>query len=248
MNISNVLPQSAPDSTTPSMLAHSDENTYEQVNSLHHVNVDDEANAMLSVNDEANAGINVDDEANANLNGDDEANAGINVDDEANANLNGDDEANASVIHERTDSPLVTDTVQEPRSTNIEQTPPRGISLCKVVPFPTIDGFQLPHQWIHFYKENYMSTKRRYTAVVVTSDPIKKFGCENIRCTTNSLTSTVHCGYCGKHMRSICVHLNSKKGVCRQCFLQYYANSTGDINTIQNSSTISGTGMIKNKA
>jgi hypothetical protein len=102
MNISNVLPQSAPDSTTPSMLAHSDENTYEQVNSLHHLNVDDEANA----------------------------------------NLNGDDEANASVIHERTDSPLVTDTVQEPRSTNIEQTPPRGISLCKVVPFPTIDGFQ----------------------------------------------------------------------------------------------------------
>ena len=157
MNISNVLPQSAPDSTTPSMLAHSDENTYEQVNSLHHVNVDDEANVMFSVNDEANAGINVDDEANANL--------------------NGDDEANASVIHERTDSPLVTDTVQEPRSTNIENTPHRGISLCKVVPFPTIDGFQLPHQWIHFYKENYLSTKRRYTTVGVTSDPIKKCEC-----------------------------------------------------------------------
>jgi hypothetical protein len=135
------------------MLAHSDENTYEQVNSLHHLNVDDEANAMLSV--------------------DDEANASLNVDDEANASLNVDDEANASVIHERTDSPLETDTVQEPRSTNIENTPHKSISLCKVVPFPTIDGFQLSHEWIHFYKENYLSTKRRYTAVVVTSDPIK---------------------------------------------------------------------------
>jgi len=88
--------------------------------------------------------------------------------------------------------------------------------------FPVMDsGFTLPKEWHNFYRKKYCRKTAIYTAVVLTEDAIKKCGCENVRCTTNSSKYTGKCGFCSKHMRSSCIHDDGLQGVCRSCFLKY---------------------------
>ena len=93
------------------------------------------------------------------------------------------------------------------------------------IQFPILDsGFTLPREWQSFYRKKYCQRTAIYTAIVSTEDAIKKCGCENVRCSTNSIKYTGKCGFCSKHMRSSCIHDDGLQGVCRSCFLKYAGN------------------------
>ena len=76
-------------------------------------------------------------------------------------------------------------------------------------------------EWHSFYNKLYNKKGKEYIPVIVTTDPVKKCGCEGSKCTTNSAKFHGRCGYCSKHMRSNCIHDDGMVGVCRECFLKY---------------------------
>ena len=103
-------------------------------------------------------------------------------------------------------------------------TKPLTASHGKFDPFPTIAGFDIPFQWIPHYRKLYLSTRKVYTTDRPDQGvPSNQCGCENPRCTTNA-TNTA-CGYCGRRMRSACIH-EGTLGCCRQCFILYYKSTS----------------------
>jgi hypothetical protein len=92
----------------------------------------------------------------------------------------------------------VNDTLSLPQHTI---SPPQTVidastTRTQEIQFPALDsGFTLPKEWHNFYRKKYCQKTAIYTAVVLTEDAIKKCGCENVRCTTNSNKYTGKCGF-----------------------------------------------------
>ena len=89
--------------------------------------------------------------------------------------------------------------------------------------------FTIPEHYRPWYAKRYLNTKRNYIDPInVGGSNTQQCGCAASNCNTKS--TTWGCGFCNVSMRSTCVHEGAEdfKGVCRNCFILYYAPKDED--------------------
>ena len=102
----------------------------------------------------------------------------------------------------------------------------------EILPHPK---YSIPVEWRQFYTLNYCSARKKYTETVTTTEAVKKCGCENVRCYTNTMKFLNRCGYCDKAMRSACIHDGGLLGCCRECFLRRFSFPENPLRTMTRS-------------